>query len=54
MATLNIGQNRTKRLQNLTFNPNYEELKKKLKTKTVVKFQALYCLYREYFFYKIY
>ena len=53
MAILKIGQIRARRPKIWALDPNYEELREKLKTKTVDKFQALYCLYRENFVYNI-
>ena len=53
MAILNIDQIRARRPKIWALDPNYEELVQKLKTKTVGKFQALYCLSKEYFVYNI-
>ena len=53
MANLNIGQIRTRRPKIRTLDSDCKELKEKFETKTVDKFQALYCLSREYFVYNI-
>ena len=45
--------NSGKKTKILPLDPNYIELKEKLKTKTVDKFQALYCLSRECFVFMI-
>ena len=51
--TLHIGQIRARGTKIWTLDPNFEELEAKLKTKTVHKFQAWYCLSREHFVYNI-
>ena len=53
MAILNIGQIRARRQKISALDPNYGELMEKLKTKTIGKFQALYCLPKQYFVYNI-
>ena len=53
MAKLNIAQIRARRPKIWALDPNYEELMEKLKAKTIGKFQALYCLSKEYFVYNI-